>query len=109
MKIDILGTKYDVQVEEQMKNTSSDGVCKLYDKTIRYRAVLDMLNAEDGFNAKETRYEEVIRHEIVHAFFYEAGLHNYCSNEELVDWLAIQFPKMVKAMIKAGGLTNVRG
>ena len=42
---------------------------------------------------------KVIRHELVHAFIFESGLCECCSwadNEELVDWIARQFPKMNK-------------
>lgn len=41
------------------------------------------------------------RHEIAHAFFYESGLDKCCKwadNEELVDWLAIQLPKIIKVV-----------
>ena len=45
----------------------------------------------------------VIRHEIIHAFLYESGLEgntnkckNWSQNEEMVDWIAIQFPKILK-------------
>lgn len=42
---------------------------------------------------------KVIRHELVHAFILESGLCECCTwaeNEELVDWIARQFPKMNK-------------
>lgn len=50
------------------------------------------------------RYQkEVLRHEIIHAFLYESGLdacsgpsENWASNEEMVDWFAIQSPKIFK-------------
>lgn len=45
----------------------------------------------------------VIRHEIIHAFLYESGLEantnnseNWAQNKEMVDWIAIQFPKIMK-------------
>lgn len=48
--------------------------------------------------------KQVLRHEIVHAFLYESGLdgstwktHGWAVNEEMVDWIAIQFPKILKA------------
>lgn len=47
--------------------------------------------------------KQVIRHEIIHAFLYESGLEgntnkskNWSQNEEMVDWIAIQFPKILK-------------
>ena len=52
---------------------------------------------------------KVIRHEIVHAFLYESGLDvnslsggAWAKNEEMVDWMAIQIPKILKAFQEAG-------
>lgn len=104
MQIDILGTKYTVKEDKSLIHTQTDGICKTYDKVILYRPMEAMLNSEDGWIAKERRYREVIRHEVVHAFFEEAGLAEYCSDERLVDWIAKQFPKMLGAMRGAGGL-----
>ena len=42
--------------------------------------------------------KRTIRHEIVHAILFESGLdHNteWARNEEVVDWIAIQFPKLL--------------
>lgn len=45
-------------------------------------------------------YEKrTIRHEIVHAILFESGLdHNadWPRNEEIIDWIAIQFPKLLE-------------
>ena len=45
----------------------------------------------------------MIRHEIIHAFLYESGMkecssatQSWVENEEMVDWFAIQIPKIVK-------------
>lgn len=42
--------------------------------------------------------DKVCRHEIIHAFLYESGLdvESWARNEEIVDWLALQIPKMVR-------------
>ena len=56
------------------------------------------------------RYQkEVLRHEIIHAFLYESGLdacsgsaENWASNEEMVDWFAIQSPKIFKVFQEQG-------
>jgi hypothetical protein len=37
-----------------------------------------------------------IRHEIIHAFLFECGLTTYAGNETLVEFLAQQFPKLLK-------------
>ena len=50
-------------------------------------------------NVDEFR-KKVLRHEIIHAFMHESGLgenSTYARDEELVDWIAFQFSKMLKA------------
>ena len=58
-------------------------------------------------NMKEYR-KKVLRHEIVHAFLYESGM--WCNSgasdawgtdETIVDWIAIQSPKIFKAFEEA--------
>lgn len=53
--------------------------------------------------------KKVLRHEIVHAFLYERGLWQnsygskcWAQNEEMVDWIAIQEPKLNRAFKEAG-------
>ncbi len=93
-KVNILGTEYRVEVDNNLEKTNADGLCKEYDKRISTRNVDAMLCDDDSKSAKKKRYDEVLRHEIIHAFFSESGLDDYSSNEQLVNWLAIQFPKM---------------
>ena len=48
-----------------------------------------------------------MRHEIIHAFLCESGLaenSDWATNEELVDWIAIQAPKLIKAWKDADAL-----
>ena len=66
---------------------------------------------------KECDYEDfsfiqkkTLRHEIVHAFLTESGLFNntynvdagWSKNEEMVDWFAIQSPKIFKVYSELG-------
>ena len=48
--------------------------------------------------------KKTLRHEIIHAFMFESGL-DECStwgvDESLIDWIALQFPKMLKAFEEA--------
>ena len=47
--------------------------------------------------------KKLIRHEIIHAFLFESGLgenSNWAQNEEMVDWLAFQIPKVVEVFQK---------
>ncbi|WP_461218455.1 hypothetical protein [Lapidilactobacillus salsurivasis] len=45
----------------------------------------------------EVYTRKTLRHELIHAFLYESGLDansEWARNEEIVDWIAIQFPKL---------------
>lgn len=59
----------------------------------------------------EAYIRKVTRHEIVHAFLLESGLHecageveSWAANEEMVDWIARQGPKIYAAWKEAGAL-----
>lgn len=100
-KISVLGTLYDFIHDDSLIEQNHDGICKAYTKEIRVRNMQNMLEPNENLPDKRRRYDEVARHELIHAFFYEAGLDCYSDNEELVQWLAIQFPKMLKAFQEA--------
>ena len=102
MKINVLGTEYKVCTVSANCLPVNDGVCCIYEKKINVRLPAEMLEKETPEEAKLDRYREVLRHEIIHAFLFESGLDDLGSNEELVDWIAKQFPKMTKAFEEAG-------
>ncbi len=98
MKVNVLGAEYSfITDSDYLKKINADGVCKEYDKEIVIKAPTDYLEADASSDAKVLRRREVIRHEIIHAFFGESGLEEYNSDEQLVNWLAVQFPKILKA------------
>lgn len=74
-----------------------DGYC---DTTIKRIVVFDPSENADKPGAKGDmiNYQrKVIRHELIHAALYESGLSNnssWAGDEEMVDWIAIQFGKL---------------
>ena len=96
-RVNILGTEYSIEIDETLEKTDTDGLCKEYDKQITIRNVDQMLCDDDSMETKKKRFDEVLRHEIVHAFFVESGLDDYSADEQLVNWIAIQSPKLFKA------------
>ena len=59
----------------------------------------------------ESQEKLLLRHEIVHAFLEESGLSTnsdsidaWARNEEIVDWIAIQGPKIYAAWEKVGSV-----
>lgn len=117
MKINILGTEYTITIkkydeDEYFKRANCNGYCSSSEKAI---VLCDMATYPDWEN--ETREvidiqtKETLRHEIVHAFFNESGLScnsnstdAWARNEEMVDWFALQGPKIYKAWKEAGAV-----
>ena len=58
----------------------------------------------------EKKKKKVLRHEIIHAFLLESGLQEnfthpeYGHDETFIDWIAVQFPKILKAFKAADAL-----
>ena len=102
MKANVLGQDYDIIIDDTLKDKNKDGECLMYEKEIHIRAAQDMLEQDASMSAKVTSWNETLRHELIHAFFFEAGLADYCSDETLVDFIAQQFPKLQKIFTEAG-------
>ena len=96
MIVNVLGTKYTIVESNRLKHTNlenCDGYCDYTTKTI----VVDTFKGFPGSVEDIEKYrKQVIRHELVHAFLYESGLDasSWGRNEEIVDWIAIQFTKL---------------
>lgn len=101
MKIEILGTEYNVKIdteENDLKLTGLSGYNDLYAKEI----VLKKLNtSRDSTDRLDLAREKVLLHEIVHAFFIESGLTSYCDDEVLIDWISLQLEKINKSITEA--------
>lgn len=95
-KINVLGTEYlifkGISAEENEYLKDCDGYCDFYARKI----VLGKFTKENGYEHGDLEYYErkVLRHEIIHAFLHESGLHDLAMDEQIVEWLAIQFPKI---------------
>lgn len=109
MEVDILGTKYNIIIDDagdpELKAKGRVGYCFPNKKEIH---VADLKTDEEwqkeSFEVRKDFAYIVLRHEIIHAFLYESGLKQnslqteaWAENEEMVDWIATQFPKMLKA------------
>lgn len=109
MKINVLGTEYTVEVLSKKEDAfleEADGYC---DKTVKKIVV----KAEDDGNELKdysVYLKKIKRHEIIHAFLFESGLHENWKHEQwghdetMIDWVAIQFPKLLEAFKAADAL-----
>ena len=112
MIIPILGTHYRIVTRTEAEDTElkdCDGYTDYHGKRIILRQETDTFD-------RLAYLKKVIRHEIVHAFFYESGLaenwehKNYGQEETVVDWIAIQHDKMHDAFLTAYvGIEEVTG
>ena len=67
--------------------------------------VADLEDTDETFENLADFKKRVLRHELVHAFLAESGLRSdseWAEEEEMVDWIAIQFPKMMKVFQELG-------
>lgn len=110
--VDILGTAYSIKfvpdTDERLKDLQADGYT---DTTTKELVIAYFEPDKRSMKDLDTYQRKVMRHEIIHGFFYESGLWNnsacidgWALNEEMVDWLAIQHNKIHAAFEKAGAL-----
>lgn len=117
MTVNVLGTEYTIIVKEYgedktFERYNANGYCSGIEKEI---VLCDMATYPDWKDetcaARENQMKETLRHEIVHAFLNESGLaansnetDAWARNEEMVDWFALQGPKIYKAWKEADAL-----
>ena len=101
--VSVLGSDYEIRtdVPEEGMPENADGTCDVTTKTILIAKIEIDRNSVKNI---DSYIKKVIRHEIVHAFLYESGIaecsmdcNSWGSNEEMVDWFAIQAPKLIEA------------
>ncbi len=101
MKINVLGIEYNtffLTQEEDAKLTECDAYCDYTTKKI----VIENPKA-DLMLLEDIKYNQarLLRHELLHAFLYECGLctqSDWATNEEMIDFFAIQLPKIFNVM-----------
>lgn len=105
-KVNILGSEWNVKFGNKKEYPNLTNVDGYTDLSIREIVVDDMEASQGQIGAKadlESYQKQVVRHEIIHAFLLESGLDSnsnsadsWAVNEEMVDWFAIQSPKIFK-------------
>ena len=110
-KVNVLGTEYTLRrvdngQDEYMEKMKFGGYCDGGTKEI---VILNLKTVheweKDPPEVIRAKENETIRHELIHAFLNESGLqwdsftpdYAWAKNEEMVDWFAIQMPKLLKA------------
>lgn len=105
-KVNILGSEWNVKFGSEEEYPSLAKMDGYADSSIREIVVDDMEASKGQIESKadlESYQKQVVRHEIIHAFLFESGLdsnsnstESWATGEEMVDWFAIQSPKIFK-------------
>ena len=100
--IDIMGVKYKILISSEKEDPILEGNFGYHDPSIKRIVISDMKTLAkdlDSFADLDVYRDKVLRHEIIHAMLYESGLYDqsdFAMNEELIDWIALQFHKLRK-------------
>ena len=116
-KVNVLGEDFTIEIkkvedDKELSKKHAAGYCAFLSKKIILRDASARVEAETVSEEDAIiGMKHTLRHEIVHAFLSESGLRQearhvsgWATNEEMVDWMAIQGPKIYKAWQEAGAL-----
>jgi hypothetical protein len=106
-KVTVLGVEYTIIYSH---DTDKYPILQDHDGYVDYHTHTIFVMDRFECGATDTNWvivyaNQIVRHELVHAFLYESGLHSnatvcdrsWPNNEEMIDWIAIQAPKLFVA------------
>ena len=111
--VSVLGTNYGIYIDvPEREDKVLEGCSGYCDKTIKRISIMDLSGDRCNLVDKEEYRKYLIRHELVHAFLFESGIGadtlwdiaGQEHPEHMVEWIAMQFPKLVKVFEQAGAL-----
>lgn len=98
--VNILGEEYKVITEVSIEDDEYlKKVWAYCDSSVKKIVVSETKEEIGSLEDLKKFKDEATRHEVIHAFLDESGLKensNWARNEEMVDFFAIQFPKIIK-------------
>lgn len=103
--VNILGAEYKIIKSDMVQHPKLERAAGYCDFNIHTIVVDTFLSPDqDATEDMEAYKKKVLRHELVHAFLRESGLcaNSWADNEEIVDWIAIQAPKIFKTFKEVG-------
>ena len=94
-----------IDEDDYRYDREADGWC---DPSVKEILIFNYKQSAESVKDLIAYQKKVLRHEIVHAFLYESGLWQnaygskcWAKNEEMIDWMAIQIPKIQRAYKEA--------
>lgn len=109
MKINILDTEWSIEYRNNTTDPLLNERDGYVDPSVNLIVIANKRQDDDVMDFAMVR-RRTLRHEIIHAFLYESGLGanfihpGYGHDEIMIDWVALQFPKLQKAFEEAGCL-----
>ena len=101
--INVLGTDIKVVFRVEKNDPMLEDSLGYFDSSESLIVVKIPEKDKNSLGNLENCQKKVLRHEIIHAFLYESGMDwnaspsdCWATNEEMVDWMAIQMPKIMK-------------
>lgn len=115
LKINVLGSVWSLVGKSVEEDKRLCGLSGLTDSSLREILITDANPNEYTIGNPHEDMQRTIRREIIHAFLSESGLwvnslcaENWAMNEEMVDWFALQMPKIHAVMAEASALPGMR-
>lgn len=106
-KANVLGTVYTIERRAEKDDKKLEGLGGYTDV---YKQLI-VIRTDWNEEPNEKMLKDILRHEIIHAFAYESGLWDnsnkvdvWATNEEMIDWIALQGLKIYKAWAEAGAV-----
>lgn len=109
MQINILGTTYTIKdISDRINPEALENISGQCDYTSKTIELIKHTPCPDDLDDLEYHRKSILRHEIIHAYLFESGLRGdssgndcWAMNEEMIDWIAMQFPKIYKTFAEA--------
>lgn len=113
-KVNILGEDWFIKWVSKHEDSRIENVAGICDFSTR--EILIRNDLQSKCHDMRRVENQVLRHEIVHAFLEECGLSDdscavdcWARNEEMVDWFAFNGPKIYNAWLQADCLDEIIG
>lgn len=108
-KVNILGTWYKIKFSTEQEDVKLISASGYIDKSMKEIVICKYERDDETIGDLAHYVKKVLRHEIIHGYLMESGLdcnsskaEEWAKNEEMVDFFAIQTPKMYKTFQELG-------
>ena len=103
ISINIMGSNWEIIFQTKKENKQFSDLDGYTDYSVHKIYIRLFEKGEYDIEDLSAERRSTLRHEIYHAFMGESGLRfntntvkSWATNEEMIDWLAIQYPKIHK-------------